>query len=69
MIAEVDACTARMLSIAVARGPVYVLTAPGVEVVATLIYWRNRRARVEYANRRRATVDTALVRPIPKETT
>lgn len=66
MIAEVDRFTARMLSIAKSREHVYVATTPGVEVEATLIYWRNRRARIEYANGRRATVDTALVRPIPR---
>jgi hypothetical protein len=66
MIAEVDAGTARMLSIAAAREPVYVLGDNGVEVEATLIHWRNRRARVQFASGRLRTVDTAYVRPLPK---
>jgi hypothetical protein len=65
VIAEVDRGTARMLAIAAAREPVYVVDG-GTEIVATLLCWRNRRARVEFDNGRRRTVDTADVRPIPR---
>ncbi len=65
MIADVDPATARMLSIAAAREEVLYRDEDGDEWKVTLLHFRNRRARIRFANGRERTVDSADVRPVP----
>lgn len=64
-----DALDTRMVLLATDRAHVLYLHDSGVEMTVRLIGWRGTsgamRCRIEFANGNRATVPTAMVRPIP----
>ena len=57
------AADSNMCTLAKRRGYVWVQLDDQREVVATLVCWHDKRARVQFGTGKRRTVDTSRVRP------